>query len=60
MSINRLLVVIVAMVTITALAVVALMHNIDGALLATAFALIGGLAGWSGAQISENRRRQVK
>lgn len=54
MSLNRLLVILVAILCITALAIVGIAQGIDGALLTAAFAIVGGLAGWTGAKLHEH------
>jgi len=48
--------IIVAIIAVAALAIVGVMQHIDGALLTAAFAIIGGLAGWTGAKLVEHRK----
>lgn len=47
---------LVAICCITALAVVALANGIDGAFMASACALIGGIAGYSGKKVREAKK----
>ncbi|MBA7571906.1 hypothetical protein ES708_13676 [subsurface metagenome] len=47
---------LIAICCITALAIIALANGIDGAVLASAFALIGGIAGYSGKKVREAKK----
>ena len=45
-----------AICCITALAIIALANGINGAVLASSFALIGGIAGYSGKKVREAKK----
>ncbi|MBA7534808.1 hypothetical protein ES705_27058 [subsurface metagenome] len=50
---------LIAICCITALAAIALANGINGAVLASAFALIGGIAGYSGKKVRDKKKARL-